>query len=201
MKCVVGYSTSMFPSSPRCRYLESNEGFDRGFYSGPFGWISGAGAEFVVAIRSALVQEEGEKGEAAAALPENPAAAGAAAGEGAAHLVSLYAGVGVVAGSDPREEWRELDLKIRQYTQLLLPPRLQMAAPQQPLPSPSQQRDDAAAALPAARALGPWLEDLPNINAAWCSLLVEELCRQGITMFCIAPGGNPSSSHLLPFPA
>lgn len=35
--------------------LAAREPFDRGFYAGPFGWISGAAAEFVVAIRSALV--------------------------------------------------------------------------------------------------------------------------------------------------
>ena len=32
------------------------------------------------------------------------------------------------------------------------------------------------------------LQDLPNINLAWASLLVEDLCRQGVSMFCIAPG-------------
>jgi len=37
-------------------YLEEVELFDRGFFAGPFGWVSGQGAEFVVAIRSALVQ-------------------------------------------------------------------------------------------------------------------------------------------------
>ena len=40
-----------------CSYLGSTEGFDRGYYAGPFGWISGAGAEFVVAIRSALMPQ------------------------------------------------------------------------------------------------------------------------------------------------
>ena len=35
--------------------LARTEPFDRGFYAGPFGWMSGAAAEFVVAIRSALV--------------------------------------------------------------------------------------------------------------------------------------------------
>ena len=35
--------------------LCQSESFDRGFYSGPFGWISGAASEFAVAIRSALL--------------------------------------------------------------------------------------------------------------------------------------------------
>ena len=36
-------------------WLARREGFDRGFYAGPFGWLTGQGAEFVVAIRSALL--------------------------------------------------------------------------------------------------------------------------------------------------
>lgn len=36
--------------------LSESEPFDRGYYAGPFGWISGSAAEFVVAIRSALMQ-------------------------------------------------------------------------------------------------------------------------------------------------
>ncbi|KAK9837268.1 hypothetical protein WJX81_002656 [Elliptochloris bilobata] len=38
--------------------LAAREPFDRGFYAGPFGWVTGAAAEFVVAIRSALVEGE-----------------------------------------------------------------------------------------------------------------------------------------------
>jgi isochorismate synthase EntC len=43
------------------RYLADTEGFDRGLYSGPFGWMSGGGAEFVVAIRSALLPSPQEQ--------------------------------------------------------------------------------------------------------------------------------------------
>ena len=57
-----------------------------------------------------------------------------------------------------------------------------------------QQSLPAAAAPLTACAFGPWLEGLPNLNAAWCSLLVEELCRQGVTMFCVAPGGGQTYS-------
>ena len=35
--------------------LAETECFDRGYYAGPFGWISGSAAEFSVAIRSALL--------------------------------------------------------------------------------------------------------------------------------------------------
>ena len=156
------------PRDQALGYLDAHERFDRGLYSGPFGWISGAGAEFVVAIRSALVQPDAV----------SPASGSGPSPSAPRHNVHLYAGVGVVLGSDPAEEWQELELKTRQYRQLLLPPRLQQL--------------QAAAADPAAaikaRPLREWLRGLPNINLAWCSLLVEELCRQGVTMFCIAPG-------------
>ena len=32
--------------------------------------------------------------------------------------------------------------------------------------------------------------DLPNVNALWASLLVEELCRQGVGLFVVAPGSR-----------
>ena len=43
------------PRATAKEILASEEPFDRGFYSGPFGWLSGSAAEFVVAIRSALI--------------------------------------------------------------------------------------------------------------------------------------------------
>ena len=32
------------------------------------------------------------------------------------------------------------------------------------------------------------LQDEPNINCLWARLLIDELCRQGVNTFCIAPG-------------
>lgn len=185
--------------------LAASEPFDRGFYAGPFGWIGQEAAEFVVAIRSALVQPPGTArahpaeaaaqavdGEqllrarlashAAAGPGPQSAASGAAGGSNGAAavaaqfdtgtstwtssssadtLVSLYAGVGIVRGSDTASEWAELDLKVRQYERLLqgVPP------------------------LAAA----------PNINALWARLMVEELCRLGCNTFCVAPGELPPS--------
>jgi menaquinone-specific isochorismate synthase len=60
------------------------ESFDRGMYAAPWGIMTAAGAEFAVAIRSALVR---------------------------GNVVSVFAGAGIVAGSDPGREWRELDSK------------------------------------------------------------------------------------------
>jgi isochorismate synthase EntC len=90
-------------------FLEELEAFDRGWYAGPFGWISGAGAEFVVAIRSALVVPyDNRQPPAVGALP--PPTAGAE--------VHMFAGVGVIRGSDPEAEWQELELKVRRAGRL-----------------------------------------------------------------------------------
>jgi len=66
--------------------IESLEGIDRGWYAGPVGWIDSAGdGEFCVALRCALLD-------------------GARA--------RCYAGVGVVADSDPAAELAETELKL-----------------------------------------------------------------------------------------
>lgn len=134
------------PREESLAVLHRLEPFDRGLYSGPFGWISGDSSEFIVAIRSALVHP-----------PPAPAAADGAA---PLHRVSLYAGVGIVQGADPQAEWQELNLKIGQFEKLLQGP--------------------------------PPLRSLPNVNAVWAYALVEELCRLGVSTFCIAPGSRSS---------
>ncbi|KAL0878045.1 hypothetical protein Bca101_027751 [Brassica carinata] len=70
--------------------IKEIESFDRGMYAGPIGFFGGQESEFAVGIRSALVEK----------------------GLGAL----IYAGTGIVAGSNPTSEWNELDLKISQFT-------------------------------------------------------------------------------------
>ena len=74
---------------PRARSLcliREREGFGRGWYAGPIGWMDAKGdGEFAVALRSALVR--GEK-------------------------ALLYAGCGIVAGSDPAREYAESAIKL-----------------------------------------------------------------------------------------
>ncbi|KAG2254254.1 hypothetical protein Bca52824_084390 [Brassica carinata] len=70
--------------------IKEIESFDRGMYAGPVGFFGGKESEFAVGIRSALVEK----------------------GLGAL----IYAGTGIVAGSNPTSEWNELDLKISQFT-------------------------------------------------------------------------------------
>jgi menaquinone-specific isochorismate synthase len=68
-------------------FIARHERVERGRYAGPVGWVDGAGSgELAIAIRCGLVEPD-------SAL--------------------LYSGVGVVAGSDPDEEWEESMLKMR----------------------------------------------------------------------------------------
>ena len=63
------------------------EGFPRGLYAGALGWINArGGGEFFVGLRSALV--EGER-------------------------ARVYAGAGIVAGSEPEREFAETELKFQ----------------------------------------------------------------------------------------
>jgi menaquinone-specific isochorismate synthase len=75
------------PTREACDQILRFEDFDRGLYAAPLGWVGANGdSEFIVGIRSALV---------------------------AGRRARLYAGAGIVAGSDPRREWAELQLKFR----------------------------------------------------------------------------------------
>lgn len=81
------------PTEEARKFIVDNEIFDRGMYAGPVGWFGGSESEFAVGIRSALV------------------------GKGFSTLV--YAGAGIVEGTDPSLEWEELNLKTSQFTKLL----------------------------------------------------------------------------------
>lgn len=70
------------------------EGFARGLYGGALGWIdSRGGGEFVVGLRSALV--DGSR-------------------------ARMYAGAGIVAGSSPEAEFEETELKFSAMQDALL---------------------------------------------------------------------------------
>lgn len=82
------------PRDKALALLQTSEGFDRGYFAGPFGWLSGCGAEFAVAIRSALLSP--------ARLLMDPDSSMVHQQQ----TVSLYAGVGIVRGSQPMSEWQ-----------------------------------------------------------------------------------------------
>ena len=81
------------PREPALEMIRRYEGMDRGWYAAPVGWMDARGeGEFAVAIRSALL-----RGSAAA----------------------LFAGCGIVVGSDPEREYAESCLKLRPMLSVL----------------------------------------------------------------------------------
>jgi menaquinone-specific isochorismate synthase len=75
------------PTAAACDHIHRYERFDRGLYAAPLGWVGANGdSEFIVGIRSALIN---------------------------GNWARLYAGAGIVAGSDPAREWAEITLKSR----------------------------------------------------------------------------------------
>ena len=68
------------------------EPFDRGWYAGPIGWISLNEAEFAVGIRSGLLS---------------------------GRILRIFTGAGIVEGSLPEEEWREIEDKLQSWQHLL----------------------------------------------------------------------------------
>jgi len=85
------------------------EGMDRGRYAGPVGWIDARGdGEWGIALRCAEIVPDVD---AAAGAPDDGVAGSAPAAEGSRTL-RLFAGCGIVAGSDPASELAESDAKL-----------------------------------------------------------------------------------------
>lgn len=75
------------PRAAALRYLREHEALDRGWYAAPVGWLDAHGeGEFMVALRSGLISGT---------------------------QATLFAGCGIVAGSDPAAEYEETRLKLR----------------------------------------------------------------------------------------
>ncbi len=83
------HPTPAVAGTPRDRalaFLAEREGLDRGWYAGAIGWVDAPGdGDLFVALRSALLRGE---------------------------QAWLFAGAGIVAGSDPEAEWRETGVKL-----------------------------------------------------------------------------------------
>lgn len=76
-----------WPGPAAQAYLAKVEPFSRGWYAAPIGWFDPLGnGLFAVAIRSGLIS---------------------------AGTATLFAGAGIVAGSDPNKEWQETNLKFK----------------------------------------------------------------------------------------
>ena len=75
------------PPDGALRTIRDTEPFERGWYAAPVGWFDAAGyGSFAIAIRSAVARGD---------------------------VATLFAGVGIVADSDPDREWDEVQLKYR----------------------------------------------------------------------------------------
>ena len=75
------------PCEEACHAIREWETLDRQLYAAPLGWVNGQGdSEFIVGIRSALINGDRAR---------------------------LYAGAGIVAGSDPAKELAEIQLKLQ----------------------------------------------------------------------------------------
>lgn len=80
-------AVSGFPTEITCQEIKRYETFERGFYAAPLGWINYEGnSEFIVGIRSALIS---------------------------GNYARLYAGAGIVEGSEPEKELAEIQLKFQ----------------------------------------------------------------------------------------
>ncbi|HMP74851.1 MAG TPA: isochorismate synthase [Kiritimatiellia bacterium] len=72
--------------------LQRLEPFDRGWYTGPVGWVGPDSAEFAVAIRCGLA---------------------------AGSKLCLFSGAGIVEGADPAAEWDEIESKLANFLAIL----------------------------------------------------------------------------------
>lgn len=86
------------PKTEAVDWLKQHESYDRGFYAAPVGVIRSNGADFCVAIRSALIHGK---------------------------ELHVYAGAGIVPASDAQQEWDETAVKMKNFifksTQVLNP--------------------------------------------------------------------------------
>ena len=76
------------PKEAAIQAIQSVETFDRGWYTGPVGWVAPDATEFAVAIRSGLIDPD---------------------------CVRVYTGAGIVGDSTPQEEWMEIENKLMDY--------------------------------------------------------------------------------------
>lgn len=84
------------PRDGALAFIDAVEGFDRGCYAGPVGWVGADGdGEWAVALRGATLDRRRAR---------------------------LVAGAGIVAGSDPDAEWAETEAKLAPMLRVLVTP-------------------------------------------------------------------------------
>jgi len=80
------------PTDLAMQFIDEHEGYDRGWYTGPIGFLGREESEFAVALRCALLADDTWR---------------------------LFVGAGIVSGSDERSEWNELEAKAAPYLKLI----------------------------------------------------------------------------------
>lgn len=80
------------PTKKAYSLIQELEPFDRGLFGGAIGWTTPESSEWIVGIRSCLIK---------------------------GNTATLFSGTGIVEGSDPEEEWEELNQKIKLYDRIL----------------------------------------------------------------------------------
>ena len=93
------HPTPALAGSPQNRaldFLHANEGFDRGLYAGPFGFLEGGHAQVWIALRG---------------------------GHWDGKEITLYAGAGIVPGSTAADEWQETEAKLSALREVLQEPK------------------------------------------------------------------------------
>ncbi|WP_439294512.1 isochorismate synthase [Lonepinella sp. BR2882] len=89
-------AVSGLPQQSAVQFLQKTENFDRSWYAGTLGIMRKLQAEFCVAIRSAFIEQQGEQSK-----------------------IRIFAGAGIVEGSVPLLEWKEIERKASSLLSLL----------------------------------------------------------------------------------
>ncbi len=83
------------PTELAKQFIRNEEGFVRGWFAGYIGIVSSSAGELAIGIRSALFRDS---------------------------VVTVFAGAGIVEGSDPSQEWLETELKMQNFLRLFAEP-------------------------------------------------------------------------------
>ena len=99
-----------YPKNPAMNFIRQYEsiGFDRGYYSGPIGYVGREEAEIFVAIRSGLIS----RGSQSLNNFDLLAAKTNMESDNTRPIVYVFAGAGIVPGSEVQDEWSETSYKL-----------------------------------------------------------------------------------------
>lgn len=82
-----------YPKKNALKAIDEIEDFDRGWYASPIGWIGNKSTEFIVGIRSGLINN---------------------------NRLLLYSGAGIIESSDVDSEWNEIENKLSNFLDIII---------------------------------------------------------------------------------